>query len=218
MTFIARDENELEIYEGIGAPAILPAANDNWPLGVRKGDWMQTYTGRKFWPMDPRADEVSLEDIAHSLSLQCRYAGHCMNFYSVAEHSVKLAWWLFRHGGAQTALWGLLHDAAEAYLVDVPRPVKPYLAGYKDAENKVMAAVCEHFGLPAEMPRCVKEADDRIIGDEVANLRPMEWHGMHNNPLGVMLEYMSPAEAERRFLASFEALTNCRNQLGRDAA
>ena len=65
---------------------VKPANTDG-----RKGGWIQTYTGRQFWPMDPRSHEVFIEDIAHSLSMMCRYAGHCERFYSVAEHSILLA-------------------------------------------------------------------------------------------------------------------------------
>ena len=172
----------------------------------RRGDFMQTYTGRKFWPMDPRADEVFIEDIAHSLSLQCRYAGHCHRFYSVAEHSVLMARHL-RWEGVHVALWALLHDASESYLVDVPRPVKPYLPGYKEAEAKVMAAVCKRFGLAVEMPPQVHDADNRIIGDELENMTPMDWHDRYaGKELGVALKYWSPAKAEIEFLATFEAL------------
>ena len=186
----------------------LPPISGSLNADIRHGDFMETFTGRKFWPMDPTPDEVHIEDIAHALSMQCRYAGHCLRFYSVAEHSVLMAWWLYRHAGPATALQGLLHDASEAYLVDVPRPVKPYLTNYKAVEAKVQAVVMERFGLPATMPPAVKEADDRIIGDELANLKPMDWHAHYDNPLGVTLAYWSPAEAEAKFLAAFEALSD----------
>lgn len=179
--------------------------------GGRTGDFMQTYSGRKFWPLDPRADEIHIEDIAHSLALQSRYAGHCERFYSVAEHCVHIARWL-----PTDKLWGLLHDAAEAYTVDVPRPLKRSLVGYAEAEAKVMAAVCDRFGLPVEMPLRVHDADMRIIADEVAqNMRPMDWHAKHNDPLGVVLQFWTPEEAEDRFLETFVELTM---QQGRMAA
>lgn len=193
------------------------AANDNvsrrdWNKNPpRVGDWMQTWSARKFWPLDPHAEEVFIEDIAHSLSMQCRYAGHCRRFYSVAEHSVLMARWLLPNHGPEIALWGLMHDASEAYLVDVPRPVKPYLAGYKDAESKVMAAVCQRFGLAKEMPAIVHDADNRIIGDELENMTPMAWHARYNEPLGVSLRYWSPEKAEVEFLATFDALMSARS-------
>ncbi|MDW9650765.1 hypothetical protein GOB33_22010 [Sinorhizobium meliloti] len=179
------------------------------PVAPRHGDWMQTASGRKFWPMDPLSEEVFIDDIAHSLSLQCRYAGHCLRFYSVAEHSVHLARHL-RWQGVEVALWALLHDASEAYLVDVPRPVKPYLVGYKDAERQVMAAVCERFGLAAGMPAVVHDADNRIIGDELVNLAPMDWHARYDDPLGVNIRCWYPEQAREEFLATFEALMDCR--------
>lgn len=182
------------------------AANDNAP---RLGDFMQVASGRKFWPLDPRSEEVFIEDIAHSLSLQCRYAGHCERFYSVAEHSVHLARHL-RWQGVEVALWALLHDASEAYLVDIPRPVKGHLVGYKDAEAKVMAAVCQRFGLDPVMPPQVHEADNRIIGDELVNMVPMAWHERYSDPLGVQIRCWYPAQAEEEFLATFEALMDCR--------
>ncbi|RWX28479.1 hypothetical protein EHH54_32455 [Rhizobium leguminosarum] len=173
---------------------------------------MQTASGRKFFPMDPRADEVFIDDIAHSLSMQCRYAGHCQRFYSVAEHSVLMARHL-RWEGVDVALWALLHDASEAYLVDVPRPVKPYLEGYKAAEAKVMAAVALRFGLEGEMPAAVHDADNRIIADELVNLVRMDWHARYEGKeLGVTLRYWSPEKAKEEFMATFQALMDCRGR------
>lgn len=171
--------------------------------GERRGDWMQLYSGKQFWPMDPRADEVEIEDIAHALSMQCRYAGHCKRFYSVAEHCVHLA----NYVSAPNRLWALLHDASEAYLVDVPRPVKPFLPGYKEAEARVMAVVCDRFGLPHEMPAEVHAADGAIIGDERANMKPCvaEWYST-GGPLGIALRYWTPEEAEYQFLWMFNHL------------
>lgn len=172
-------------------------------MSERIGLWMQTFTGRRFWPLDPRPDEIVIEDIAHALSRQCRYNGHCLRFYSVAEHCVHLA----RHVSPEHALWALLHDASEAYLADVPRPVKPFLTGYKDAEAKVMAAVCTAFGLSPDMPAEVDAADYRIIGDERENLSACEaeWE-VHHEPLGVRLSFWSPDEAKARFLDCYRLI------------
>ncbi len=107
------------------------------------GNWIQTYSGRQFWPLEPRAEDVAVEDIAHALSLLCRYGGHSSRFYSVAEHCV-----LVSH---KCGLHGLLHDAAEAYLLDIPRPVKALMPEYKWAEERVIVAIYEALGvtLPA---------------------------------------------------------------------
>lgn len=178
----------------------------------RIGDWMQTYSGRKYWPMDPRPDEVHIEDIAHSLSLQCRFAGHCIQFYSVAEHSVHVARWLDKHYGPVTAIHGLLHDATEAYCVDVPRPLKPSLTNYKQIEASNWVAIAKRFHLANELPAAVHEADNRIIADELVNLRPMAWHAQHNDPLGVSIGRWSPEAAEDEFLAEYVRLERKRGR------
>lgn len=173
-----------------------------------RGDWIQTALGRQFWPIDPRADEVFIDDIAHALSMLCRFGGHCLRFYSVAEHSVLLS----RAAAPEHKLWALLHDASEAYLVDVPRPLKPFLAGYREAEDKIMRAVCERFGLGADMPPAVKEFDQRILFDErTQNMAtaPVRW-ATDAAPIGVTLQYWPPYMARYEFMADFRALTEAR--------
>ena len=164
--------------------------------------WMQTATGRQFWPLAPRPEDVCAADIAHALSNLCRYGGHCRRFYSVAEHSVLVA----RHVPREHRLWALLHDAAEAYLVDVPRPIKPHLRGYATAERRLMRVICKRFGLPLEMPREVKAADNAILLDEAAqNMEPPPalW-SVNAEPLGVKLKFWTPRRARYEFLAALE--------------
>lgn len=176
-------------------------------MAERVGDWMQTFSGRQFWPLDPRSEEIFIEDIAHALSLQCRYGGHCLQFYSVAEHSVHLA----RFVEPQYRLWALLHDASEAYVVDVPRPLKRFLQGYRNAEREVMLEICKRFGMPFPMPSAVHNADNRIIQDERVNLSVSiaEWTDLPA-PLGIRIECWSPERAEAEFLAMFADLTGGR--------
>lgn len=172
----------------------------------RLGDWLQTYTGRQFWPLDPRPEEIFIEDIAHHLSMLCRYAGAVTRFYSVAEHSVHVS----RYVSAANAPWGLLHDAPEAYLVDVPRPVKRSLPQYEAIESQLMAAVSRRFKLLPiwTMPAEVAEADMRICVDEKAqNMAPGLMWGIDGlEPLGVTIECWSPERAEQEFLAEFGRL------------
>lgn len=170
----------------------------------RRGDWMQTATGLAFWPMDPRPSEIRIEDIAHSLSHLCRYLGHTREFYSVAQHSVLVS----RALPPEFRAWGLLHDAPEAYLVDVPRPVKPYLTGYREAEEAVERAVAEAFGLSMPIPDEVKRVDNAILADEAAQLMvtpPRDWH-LAEPALGIQIDPWSPQTAKRRFLEAFIAL------------
>lgn len=176
----------------------------------RRGDWMQTFTGRQFWPLDPRPGEVEILDIAHALANQCRYAGHCRRFYSVAEHSVLLARVFAKR---EERLWALLHDASEAYLVDLPMPVKRYVPAYVSAERVVMDAVCRRFGLPPDIPEAVHDADYRILRDELEqNMAspPAPWAVQEKKPLGVTLRFWKPDEAEFWFLQEFDWLTEGR--------
>lgn len=200
------DEVAVTVSIPVGISVTPQGSEVVYALAPRKGDWIQTYTGKTFHPMDPRSQDVDIRDIAHALSMQCRYAGHCRRFYSVAEHSVLIARWLVGKN-KPAAIYGLLHDASEAYLCDVPRPVKPFLTGYQAAESKVQAAVWARFGLYAAVPAIAKEADDRILADELVNMTRMSWHARHADPLGVPMMYWSPAEAEREFLATYTALT-----------
>jgi hypothetical protein len=182
-------------------------------MDTRKGDWMQTFTGRQFWPLDPRPDEVFIQDIAHALAHQCRYAGHCRRFYSVAEHSVLLA----RNVHPKHRLWALLHDASEAYLVDLPRPVKRHLPAYVDAERVVMDAICRRFGLTPDIPEAVHEADVRILRDELEqnmDVPLVPWAVQGAEPLGVTLQFWTPVYAEIQFMAAFDMLSSGRLAVG----
>jgi hypothetical protein len=175
----------------------------------RKGDWMQTFRGVQFYPLDPRPDEIRIEDIAHSLSNQCRYAGHVTRFYSVAQHSVLVA----RIVPRQHFVWGLLHDAAEAYLVDLPRPLKrhsPLGNAYWPIEARLMTCVCERFGLPYAEPPEVKEADNVLLMTEKRDLMPNspgKW-AETAEPLPGRIIPWGPERAEVEFLEYFEDAVN----------
>lgn len=181
---------------------------------TKRGDWMQTFTGRQFWPLDPDASSIEIEDIAHALSMQCRYAGHCLRFYSVAEHCVHLARHFERAGDdLHVQRWALMHDAAEAYLIDVPRPVKPFLAGYATAEDELMRVIAARFGLlPFSAPEIVKRADNAILADEAAqnmSAPPADWR-LPFPPLGITLQFWTPEEGKRQFLQEFDRLEGMR--------
>lgn len=103
----------------------------------------QTHSGRAWNILDPDPNAVEIEDIAHALSNQCRYNGHTNQFYSVAEHSVRVASCL----PEEHQLAGLLHDAAEAYLGDIIRPLKPLIEGFEAIEERTMEAILEGLGL-----------------------------------------------------------------------
>lgn len=174
-------------------------------VAEQAGAWMQTYSGRAFYPLAPQPAHIDLIDVAHGLSQVCRYGGQCRVFYSVAEHSVLLS-----HAVPyELARWALIHDASEAYLCDVPRPIKPYLSGYHAIEARVMEAVAVRFGLPWPMPAELKPYDDRILLNEQARLMaplPMPWD-VPGEPLpGVTPTGWLPMQAKVRFLARAEEL------------
>lgn len=170
----------------------------------RIGDWMQTASGRAYWPLDPRASEVCIEDIAHSLSMQCRYAGHCQRFYSVAEHSILVSQLV----PPEHALHGLLHDAAEAYLVDLPRPVKRHMPEYAEVEESNWLIIAKHFGIEPEMPATIKDADNAVLLAEQKVLMlppPMPW-SVPGEPADVVIHCLSPEQAGIAFMIRFNEL------------
>ena len=87
---------------------------------TRTGNWMQTFSGMKYYPHDPRPEDFKIEDIAHALSMLCRYNGQCQEFMSVGQHSVLMSYYVSK----ENALWALLHDASDAYMGDMIRPIK----------------------------------------------------------------------------------------------
>ena len=174
----------------------------------RKGDWAQTYTGKKFWPLDPRADEVDIIDIAHSLALSCRFNGHCNLFYSVAQHSVLVST-LVKPSYAFAAL---LHDSTEAYLGDIIRPIKRYLPKIKEIEENLEIVIFQHFGIDDYDHNAIRHADDIALYTELRDVM-----GKSPGPWGYYEKYiyLLPAQkivplnhkdSERAFLKRYEEL------------
>ena len=174
--------------------------------------WIQTFTGKKLYPLDPDPLDICIEDIAHSLSYLCRYNGHGKFFYSVSEHSVIIAQLLERYGNLPRCapLIGLLHDAPEGLgLCDIPSPIKPYLENYEDIENTMMYAVLDSFRISEDdyilCKGVVKGLDTRILMDERAELfdKVIPWI-TDCEPLGVAIECWNPEVAEKKFLEAYE--------------
>lgn len=195
-----------------------------------KHSWIVTATGRKFNPLDPDPEQINLEDIAHALSNICRFTGHCREFYSVAQHSVIVSliaeaeafdlglinpWYL--------GLKGLLHDASEAYLCDVARPLKRHegFSQYRIAETRLMGAVMKAFfddGFEL-IPEIVKVIDERIVTNEAYALMPTLPEGWQLRTGFTTLELESqancpnpftptwaPTEAKQQFLQRYTQL------------
>lgn len=172
----------------------------------RKGDWIPTYSGGMFWLADPRPSEVHIEDIAHALSMICRYNGHINQFYSVAQHSVTIS----EHCHSKYALFGLLHDATEAYIGDVISPLKKMLVGYKEIEENIMKAIAKKFkfSLTEAGKKHVKKWDNVLLATEVRYLVPYKYVNwkLTEQPLGYGFPRWSPEVAEEAFLKRFRKL------------
>ncbi|WP_035758688.1 hypothetical protein [Granulicoccus phenolivorans] len=165
---------------------------------------MPTFTGRRVWLLDPRPEDISIADIAHALSQQCRYNGHTRVLLSVAEHCVLVSELV----APENALWGLLHDAAEAYVGDLIRPLKQQLPDFIRIEARVLRAITERFGLDPVMPPEVAAVDTRILLDERAALFDEPPDGrIPGERCGVRIRAWDPPTAERQYLRRFHELT-----------
>ncbi|WP_276273412.1 hypothetical protein [Haloarcula litorea] len=165
---------------------------------------MNTVSGEEFRPFDPRPADVSLSDVAHGLSHICRCSGQTREFYSVGLHSLYVSRDLRERGADERVqLYGLLHDAPEAYVSDLVSPVKRHLDCYRDLEDGILSAVWDAFALPeptdAEWQR-VHESDVRLRRYEMDTLLPEIVDGEVPD-----LGYDLHADGERDVAAAFEA-------------
>jgi len=172
-----------------------------------KEPWIQTYTGLKLHPLSPSKNEINIKDIAHSLSMMCRFNGHVKSFYSVAQHSLLVSLYCKK----EFALWGLLHDASEFAIADLASPIKHSGAfeNYKVIEKTLQKTICEKFNLPIEEPPNIKEIDQKLLATEARDLMsPLhpDWKCSFI-PFDFKIIPMPQEEAEASFLRRFEELT-----------
>jgi len=178
-------------------------------------EYIRTYTGGKCWPCDPRVEDINIEDIAHALSLLCRFTGHVREFYSVGDHSLRVS----ELCSEENKLWGLLHDASEAYLADVARPVKRnevFGSYYKKVEAGLMDVIAKKFELSTPEPPEVKIGDNIMLRTEQRDLMPVAKDGpLHDNdrwkddvkPLPYTIIPRGAEETEELFLHQFKQLS-----------
>jgi 5'-deoxynucleotidase YfbR-like HD superfamily hydrolase len=203
-------------------------------MTTRNGDWFQTFTGRKFYVFDPRIDDIDLEDIAHSLANTCRFNGHTWSFYSVAQHSIHACnvfgdlvegtEFEYNH---RAYLCALLHDATEAYVGDLIRPIKRSLPDYKVAERNIWTCILKKFGLwetwhlqgtrdrTLFVSNLVKQADDIMLATERRDLlvkkgpddEPLVWRvEVQVEPTAMRVAPRAPGLSKAIFLKLFEEL------------
>jgi hypothetical protein len=170
--------------------------------------YIHTFTGKHFDPLNPDPDLIDVRDIAHALSMQCRFVGHCRDFYSVAEHSVRVS----QACANKDALAGLLHDAPEAYLHDLASPIKhdEGMAAYRLAEDKLTFLIFAKFGVaPAVVPNSVHRADKMLLNTEARDLfaQTVGWADPTNTQPFTIRPLTSPRAAESWFMDRFRALT-----------
>lgn len=171
-------------------------------------DWIQTASGRAFWPLRPRVEDVDLGDIGHALGNLCRYNGHTRAFYSVAQHCVIMSDVVPDVPGMRLA--ALFHDAAEAYCSDVARPLKVHMGRYREIEDAVQRVIHERFGIPWPLPAAIKEADLRMLSTERRDLMatpPRPWMTCEGfPPYDVTITPWDPWEAGKLWLDAARAL------------
>jgi len=181
---------------------------------MASSSWIQLYNSEFFDFENPSVDNIGIKTIAHSLSNQCRFNGHCNKFYSVAEHSMLVADRVMEQtGDSLTTMFALLHDVSEAVICDIPRPIKrtPELAVYRKVEHDIQTGLVEKFvgSLPIDAQhRIILNADLELLSTEkeqVMSTAPHDW-GWLPEPLDIVIPCYDPWKAKTLFLSVYNNL------------
>jgi hypothetical protein len=159
-------------------------------------DCIRTNSGIYMNVFEPSIDMISIEDIGHALSHQCRFGGHLPQFYSVAQHSFICQSMI----EPEHKLAALLHDASEAYLLDIPSPIKHRLMDYKEIEDRLMRMIAEKFQFQYPLYKRIKEIDQQVL--------QIEWDGLMLQNIKPSFVPFSPGEAKKTFLDCFYQLNH----------
>lgn len=163
--------------------------------------YVRTFTGKKVHILNPTPDEIDIDDIAHALSMICRFTGHVSQFYSVAEHSLRVA----KYASKPNKLWGLLHDASEAYLNDIASPFKRSypMVGYREIEDRFMSVIAVKYDL-GPYPEEIDQIDKMIVLTEQKELTKSSVTKPCYRPRPYGSPTYSPGEAAGRFRTMFD--------------
>lgn len=170
-------------------------------------DYVSTFSGNRFYPLAARIDRIAIEDIAHGLAYQCRFNGQTREFYSVAQHSLVVAELV----PPPLRMAALLHDAAEAYLGDMVKPLKVLLPAFAELEERVSALIAGAFGIDFADYAPIKRADLIALATEKRDLMPHSserWAYLDGiAALPARIVPMDPATAKARFLEAYQRLS-----------
>ncbi len=169
--------------------------------------WIRTYTGGRAYFFEPEKSEIVIEDISHALSLLCRFNGATREMYSVAQHSCLVAETLYeRAGDIRLSYCGLMHDAAEAFISDIPSPFKKHFPEFIEVEKRFEAWLGEKFDFELTDP-LIKEHDLRALATEMRDLMRVSDHKViQYPPFSQRIYALSPNEAEELFLKTYHSL------------
>lgn len=163
--------------------------------------WIQTYTGRHFDPLNPDPAQLDEVDIAHALSYVARFGGHTLHHYSVGQHSLLVCDLV---EDPADKLQALLHDATEAYIGDMLRPLKQVIPEFRRIEQGVWEAICMRFGIAVEMAPAIHRADMVALATERRDLLSpdsTEWACLRGiEPVPTRIRCMDPTAVRFAFL------------------
>ncbi len=173
---------------------------------------IQTYTNRKFFPLDPKVEDVNILDIAHALGMKVRYTGHVRYFYPVGQHSLLVSRLIYKMtGDPYLAFQGLHHDDTETWLPDVASPIKDDIPGFREIEDRLHVVVADAIGLPHHFDPIVKKVDKILLIAEQKALMPQrECVDKKYNECPwartIKIKPMSPKKAKRLYLREHRRL------------
>jgi len=178
-----------------------------------KNPWIRTFTGLRFYPANPKIEDIDIRDIVHGLSNTCRYNGQCEYFFSVAQHSLNCAEYAAKKHSNRLQLLCLLHDAAEAYVSDIPAPIKPLIPEFARIEDSIMRVIYEAFNIVPPSPSeylVIKEIDKIMLETEMNHLMPfadsVDPEILFVIGAGIKIEQCCPKKIELDFLVKFKTL------------